>query len=235
MDQTLHPSSTSSRLTWLISTDLRDRIFHFRCVPSLQHHLPTLLSWLEHLCLNTLLNGSCDETLAIARPLRRLHAEEHIIALSSLHTAPTTSFSQQRPLAASDASMLPSPASLFQARSMTSAAATPNSQVVFSLAGYGTSAGILHGELLGIIAAVLLSIHANLQEPYPVFTDHENAVHMIQKYFPVLYPTFGTISQRIPCIAGYFYTFQHLRPHSSGPPLIPTALRQNVSPMIMLI
>ncbi|KAG1840215.1 hypothetical protein C8R48DRAFT_740780, partial [Suillus tomentosus] len=145
MEQTLRPSST----TYVI------RIFHFRCAPSLQRHLPTLLSWLEHICLSTLLNGLCDKTLAIARPLRRLHA------------VPTyRSHSQQRPLAALGASMLPSPASLFQARSVTSAAATPNSQVVFSRAGYGTSTGILHGELLGIIAAVLLSIHANPQEPY---------------------------------------------------------------------
>ncbi|KAG1905333.1 uncharacterized protein F5891DRAFT_1183270 [Suillus fuscotomentosus] len=90
--------------------------------------------------------------------------------------------------AASDASMLPSPTSLFQTRSVTSAAATPNSQVVFSLASYGTSAGILHGELLGIIAAVLLSIHANPQGPYSVLTDHENAVHMIQEVLPGALP-----------------------------------------------
>ncbi|KAG1857192.1 hypothetical protein C8R48DRAFT_278977 [Suillus tomentosus] len=65
--------------------------------PSLRRHLPSLISWLRHLCLSTLLNGSCDETLTIARPLRHLHAEEKIIALSSLHTAPTNSFSPLLP------------------------------------------------------------------------------------------------------------------------------------------
>ncbi|KAG1907520.1 uncharacterized protein F5891DRAFT_374987 [Suillus fuscotomentosus] len=154
--------------------------------------------------------------------VKHLQAEEKIIALSSLHTAPTNSFSQQHPFAASDASMLPSPASLFQSRSVTSAAATPNSQVVVSLASYGTSAGILHGELLGIIAAVLLSIHANPQEPYSVLTDHKMQSTCYKTFFPVLYPT---ISQHVPYTAGcfHFYTLQHPRPHSSGLLLIPTA------------
>ncbi|KAG1882088.1 hypothetical protein F4604DRAFT_1921794 [Suillus subluteus] len=76
--------------------------------------------------------GSRDNTLAIARPLRRIQAEVYRVALSSLHSALTFTFSQH-PIAASDASMLPLTASFLQARSVTSAAATPDSRVVFLL------------------------------------------------------------------------------------------------------
>ncbi|KAG2340633.1 hypothetical protein BDR05DRAFT_1034772, partial [Suillus weaverae] len=78
-----------------------------------------------------------------------------------------------------NASMLPSPVSFLEPRSITAAAATPESQVTFSLIRHGTSASILHGELLGIKTAVLLSIRANPDKPYTVFTDHKNAVHLI--------------------------------------------------------
>ncbi|KAG1865898.1 hypothetical protein DFJ58DRAFT_743235 [Suillus subalutaceus] len=101
------------------------------------------------------------------RTSRKLHCRVVISPFSSrLHII------QKPTIAASDASMLPSPASFLEARSITSAAAMPDSPVAFSLASHGTSAGILHGELLGIIAAVSLSIHADPNQPYPIFTDH---------------------------------------------------------------
>ncbi|KAG2347931.1 hypothetical protein BDR05DRAFT_957568 [Suillus weaverae] len=95
---------------------------------------------------------------------------------------------QCHPLAASDASMIPSPASFLQARSITSVAATPSSHVSFSLMSHGPSAGILHGELLGIISAVLLSIRDNPSKPYPVLIDHKNAVLMIADVLPSALP-----------------------------------------------
>ncbi|KAG1792347.1 uncharacterized protein HD556DRAFT_1482054 [Suillus plorans] len=180
--------------------------------PSLRRHLPSLISWLEHLYLGMLLDSSCDETLAIARPLI-------VIATYRSHEP-----SQQRPFAASDASMLPLPASLFQARSVTSAAATPNSQVVFSLASYGTSAGILHGELLGIIAAVLLSIHANPQEPYSVLADHKNAVHMIHEVLPGALPH---VWNNQPARSLYRWLFSLLHSPTPAPSLVWTAGHTN--------
>ncbi|KAG2350193.1 hypothetical protein BDR05DRAFT_954296 [Suillus weaverae] len=132
--------------------------------------------------------GSNDITLALPRDLRRKRAEIFILGLSSLHLAPASGFSREEPLAASDASMIPSPASFLQARSITSAAATPSSRVSFSLMSHGPSAGILHGELLGIISAVLLSIHDNPSKPYPVLTDHKNAVLMIADVLPSALP-----------------------------------------------
>ncbi|KAG1816629.1 hypothetical protein EV424DRAFT_1057795 [Suillus variegatus] len=120
--------------------------------------------------------------------------------------------------------MLPSPASLFQARSVISAAATPNSQVVFSLAGYGISTGILHGELLGIIAAVLLSIHANPQEPYSVLTDHQNAVHMIQEVLPGALPH---VWNNQPARSLYRLLFSLLHSPTPAPSLVWTAAHTN--------
>ncbi|KAG1878501.1 hypothetical protein C8R48DRAFT_668586 [Suillus tomentosus] len=120
--------------------------------------------------------------------------------------------------------MLLSPVSLFQARSVTSAAATPNSQVVFSLAKYGTSAGILHGELLGIIAAVLLSIHASQQEPYSVLTDHGNAVHMIQE---VLLGALPHVWINQPARSLYHWLFLLLHSPTPAPSLVWTAAHTN--------
>ncbi|KAG1769503.1 hypothetical protein EV702DRAFT_978666, partial [Suillus placidus] len=155
---------------------------------SLRKHLPQLLLWLKSLPFPSLLIGSRDSALAVPRPLRRTQAENYILALSSLHSAPASAFSKNQPIAASDASMLPSPVSFLEPRSITAAAATPESQVTFLLIHHGTSASILHGELLGIIAAVLLSIRANPDKPCTVFTDHKNAVHLIMDVLPGALP-----------------------------------------------
>ncbi|KAG1870712.1 hypothetical protein DFJ58DRAFT_911048 [Suillus subalutaceus] len=94
--------------------------------------------------------------LAVARPLRRTQVENYIVASTQLPHS-------HSPIATSDASMLPSPASFLQARSITSAAATPDSWVAFSLASHGTSI-------------------------YPVFTGHKNAVHFVLDVLPGALP-----------------------------------------------
>lgn len=89
---------------------------------------------------------------------------------------------------------------------------------------YGTSAGILHGELLGIIATVFLSIHANPQEPYSVLTDHKSAVHMIQEVLPGALPH---IWNNQPAHFSYRWLFSLLNSPTPAPSLIWTAAHTN--------
>jgi hypothetical protein len=123
-----------------------------------------MLSWFKCFPFSALLIGSRDSTFAVARPLQRAQAENYIVALSSLHSAATFSFSRQQPIVASDTSMLLSPALFLEARWITCAATTPYGRVALSLARHGSSGGILHGELLGTIGAILLPIHANINQ-----------------------------------------------------------------------
>ncbi|KAG1774662.1 hypothetical protein EV702DRAFT_1200011 [Suillus placidus] len=187
---------------------------------SLRKHLPQLLLWLKSLPFLSLLIGSRDSALAVPRPLWRTQAENYILALSSLHSAPASAFSKNQPIAASDASMLPSPVSFLEPRSITAAAATPESQVTFSLIHHGTSASILHGELLGIIAAVLLSIRANPDKPCTVFTDHKNAVHLIMDVLPGALPHIWNAQ---PARSLYRWLFSLLHSTSPSPSLCWTA------------
>ncbi|KAG1887138.1 hypothetical protein F4604DRAFT_1675165 [Suillus subluteus] len=90
--------------------------------------------------------------------------DQEVGAISKITLSPPLSSRiRYSPIATSDASMLPSPASFLQARSIISAAATPDSWVAFSLASHGTSI-------------------------YPVFTGHKNAVRFVLDVLPGVLP-----------------------------------------------
>ena len=137
--------------------------------------LPSLTSWLSSLNLSSLTYG--HPSLAIPPPVRRHQAQQLLLSLSTL--SPPSSSSPVPSIIASDASMIPSPADPLSSRSVTFASASPSSSLCGSLANFGRSASILYGELYGILLSVLFATTPAPSSPPPIFSDHLNAVQLI--------------------------------------------------------
>jgi hypothetical protein len=75
--------------------------------------------------------------------------------------------------------MTPSPVSPLAFRSVTFASASPTTSFCGSLANYGRSASILHGELYGILVAALFATTSPSNTPLPIYSDHLNAVSIL--------------------------------------------------------
>ncbi|KAF5374645.1 hypothetical protein D9615_009023 [Tricholomella constricta] len=115
-----------------------------------------------------------DLELLMPRSSRRLLAEAQILALarhSGLSPAPT---SHSPHLWATDGSMQPATAGLFDHKAVT-AALTGSSTLVLRIPGRNVS--ILHGEVMGLIAAMIVADHGNSLTK--VYTDHLNSVRLL--------------------------------------------------------
>ncbi|KAF5380096.1 hypothetical protein D9615_006221 [Tricholomella constricta] len=116
-----------------------------------------------------------DPELLMSRPSRRLIAESQILAFarhSGLLPAPT-SHSQQ--LWATDGSMRPATAGLFDRKAVTAALTGP-STLVMRISGRNVS--ILHGEVMGLIAAMIVADTGDSLTT--IFSDHLNSVRLLE-------------------------------------------------------
>lgn len=172
----LHPS-------WALSP--RDDVFAFLSKNIPPHQITALSTWLRNLSLSHITYG-LDSSLAIPRHLRQHEAEHHILSL--IQASPLPSFiSPTVPILASDASMIPPSVSLHQSRSVTLAVSSTFGSITASLQSLRRSASILHGEVYGLITAVvLLRSQASRCLPHslpPIITDHLNSTRLISDSF----------------------------------------------------
>jgi len=128
-------------------------------------HLPSFLTWLSSISLPLLTYNF--PSLALPPTLRQHQAEQDLLALSHLSRLPPLPPSSP-PLLASDASMVPSPISPLQFRSVSFASTSPTVSFCGSLANFGRSATILHGELYGIIVAALIANSSSYTSSPPI-------------------------------------------------------------------
>jgi hypothetical protein len=140
--------------------------------------LPSFSAWLSSLSPSNLTYGF--PSLALPPLTRQRQAEHDLLSLSSLSTLP--SLSPSPPLVASDASMLPSPVSPLEFRSVNFASASSTLSFRGSLANFGRSATILHGELYGILVAVLFATSQTPTSSPPLYSDHLNAINLLNDF-----------------------------------------------------
>ncbi|KAF9234430.1 hypothetical protein BU15DRAFT_52628, partial [Melanogaster broomeanus] len=135
-------------------------------------------SWLSSLTLPRLAVGD-DASLALSPLAQQAHAQRLLLALHSISYTPGSSLATH-PLVASDASMVPSAPLIHHPRSVHFSTVSPSSSFTASLASFGRSATILHGEVYGIICALLLALRDS--PPSPIITDHLSSVHLIHSF-----------------------------------------------------
>lgn len=129
---------------------------------------------LLHLDVRWFSLGSPD--LLLPREQRQSHAQSTIRQMAAIsHLAPSSTLSpEQTPLWASDGSMVPPSAGMFDPKSVTAAITGPKTLV---LKIDSRNISILHGELMGLIMGLILS------NPHSagslLYTDHLNSVRLI--------------------------------------------------------
>ncbi|KZV89037.1 hypothetical protein EXIGLDRAFT_722026 [Exidia glandulosa HHB12029] len=121
--------------------------------------------------IGALFEGSPD--LLIPRHERRLQAEEYVRALARLEAIPPAGIELTQTLWATDGSMTPAAAARHQDRSVTSAVTGPATLV---LKVKSRAASILHGEVMALVAASILSANPH----HTILSDHQNSVRLLQ-------------------------------------------------------
>lgn len=178
---TTHPIS-QPQPTWSLSP--RDDVLNFLSNNIPAHQTTALSTWLHHLSLAHITYG-LDSSLAIPRHLRQHEAEHHTLAL--LRASPLPPFASPTPILASDASMIPPSVPLHQSRSVTPAVSSTFGSVTASLQPLRRSASTLHGEVYGLITAVVLlrseAPHSLSHSLPPIITDHLNSTRLISDSF----------------------------------------------------
>ena len=177
-------------------------------------HLPVIQSWLSSITLSMLTYGF--PSLAVPTDSRRQQAERDLLALSHLSSA--APLPNSFPLVASDASMQPSPISPLAFRSVTFASASPTSSFRGTLANYGRSASILHGELYGILLAILLATSSSPSKPLPIYSDHLNAVTLLND--ALQHPPAPHFWSSLPARSLYKWILMVLRSSPQNPSLL---------------
>ncbi|KAN0109834.1 hypothetical protein V8E52_008940 [Russula decolorans] len=182
--------------------------------------LPYGLALLPLLSLPLLTYGF--PSLALFPTFRQRQAEHDLLSLSALSPFPCLPPSTS--LLASAASMSPSPVSPLAFRSVTFATASPTRG---SLANFGRSSTILHGELYGILVPALLVTSSSSVVPPPIYTDHLNAVTVLNDALPKPPLTHSWSSLPARSLYRWIYsiltsspncpTLRHVRAHTSAP------------------
>jgi len=126
--------------------------------------------------INDVLSGPAD--LILPRHIRKENAEHHIVNLAKVCGLPSSQHSKSS-VWASDGSMVPSSVGILDTKTVIGAA-TGTQTLVMKVAGNNVS--ILHGELIGMISALILSkfTRNNDQNNQQLLTDHLNTVRLVK-------------------------------------------------------
>jgi hypothetical protein len=127
---------------------------------------------LEHMKCDWLING--DKSLLLSRQERQQKAECYLTTLPLLISLQPSHLPYNGHIWASDGSMIPAASGLGDAKSITAAITSPET-LVLQLNGHNLS--ILHGELIGLIMGLILSLTGTGN--MVLHTDHMNSVHFI--------------------------------------------------------
>ncbi|KZV99524.1 hypothetical protein EXIGLDRAFT_640506 [Exidia glandulosa HHB12029] len=121
--------------------------------------------------ISAMFDGPVD--LLVTRDLRRRRAEEYIRAVARLESLPAAQI-QDSPTTmwATDGSMVPASAARHQERSVAAAVTGPATVV---LKVKSRAASILHGEVMALVAAAVLSGDSQ----HRVLSDHQNSVRLL--------------------------------------------------------
>ncbi len=122
--------------------------------------------------IDDVLSGPAN--LTVPRRIRKENAEHLIISLANQHGFPPSQHSKSS-VWASDGSMIPSSAGVLDTK-MVIGAATGAQTSVMRLSGNNIS--ILHGELVGMISALVLSKTTG-NDDHRLLTDHINTVRLV--------------------------------------------------------
>jgi hypothetical protein len=134
-----------------------------------------LKEWTSKLRLPWMFDGETE--LSIPRDRRRIKAEKFIIAVASLQKlTPSNLTVPGHILWASDGSMTPATAGLFDNKSITCAVTGPTT-TTFILRDRSNS--ILHGELMGLVIATLFARTTDRSILHTIYTDHLNSARLI--------------------------------------------------------
>ena len=175
-------------------------------------HISSLTSWLSSLTLSSLTYGF--PSLAIPRHICQQHIQNDLLSLSSsfssLPRLPTSSS-----MTTSDASMLPSPVSPLDFRTVTFASLSSSHSFCGLLAPFGRSATILHGELYGILVATLFAQQSPPSTSSTLYSDHLNAINFLNDALLTPPPSHSWSS--IPACSLYRWILSILS--TSSPPL----------------